>query len=205
MKIFPLAFAIGVLGFMGLTLQASPGYADVYKWVDEKGTVWLTDDPEKLPGDSRGQFEKVMTTEEVPETSPQSKAPRRLVRESEMTSSAESYMENRQRELDERKKLAKEVSILEANLAAATWALIRVPLTDRRGYWYIIDPGTGKKVRASYKDPGAIWSNATWPAVPRSARTKESEERRRIQSDIGRFRRDLNRAKEKLARPSRLP
>jgi hypothetical protein len=104
---------------------------------------------------------------------------------------------------DERKALEERISAVEADLGAARRALKRVPLTDRRGYWYVIDPATGSKVRATYKDPGAIWSNATWPALPMSARTMESEERRRIESDMAKFEGDLNRAKEELFRLSR--
>ena len=73
-----------------------------------------------------------------------------------------------------------------------------VPLTDRRGYWFVID-SAGEKVPATYKDPGAVWSTQTWPKVPRSARAKESEERRRIESDIEKLERDLKAAKQKLS------
>ena len=205
MRFFSFVFAVSVLGVVALMLQGSLAYADFYKWVDENGTVWLTDDPNALPKGSGGQFEKVMTTEEAPESVPRSGAVRRSQLEPERTSSVESFRKKQASLRDERGRLEEEISTIEANLSAARMALERVPLTDRRGYWYVIDPTTGSKAPATYKDPGAIWSNATWPALPRSARTMESEERRRIQSDMARFEKDLNRAKEELFRLSRRP
>ena len=205
MRFSSFVFTVSVLGVVALMLQGPPAYADFYKWVDKNGTVWLTDDPNALPEGSGGQFEKVMTTEETPEAVPQNGGVRRSELEPERTSSAESYREKEASLRDERSQLEEEISTIEANLSAARRALKRVPLTDRRGYWYVIDPATGSKVPATYKDPGAIWSNATWPALPRSARTMESEERRRIQSDMARFEKDLNRAKEELFRLSRRP
>jgi len=38
-----------VLLLMALTLLATPGFGEMYKWVDEKGTVHFADDPSKIP------------------------------------------------------------------------------------------------------------------------------------------------------------
>jgi len=192
-------FAIAVFLSITLALPARLRSAEVYKWVDENGTIWFTDHPENLPQESQGQYENVTAPKKPPESSPGKGARRGSAPGSDTGFSAASYLRRRNRQLEERKKLLQEISTIEQNLAAGRRALRRVPLTDRRGYWFVIDPASGKKVPATYKDPGAIWSTQTWSAVPRSARTKESEERRRIQSEIEKFEKDLKEAKEKLS------
>jgi hypothetical protein len=188
----------------GLVLSPGSGYADFYKWVDENGTVWLTDDPESLPEGSQEEFERVMVIEKGGETPPQGSTGLSEARESERRSSAESYLAKQERIGDEKKRLQEQISDIETDLATAQSALKRVVLTDRRGYWFIIGPA-GKRVPATYRDPGAIWSTQTWPALPRSARTKESEERRKIEADITRLEAKLEEAKTALAQISRSP
>jgi hypothetical protein len=41
-----------------LILLAQPGFADLYKWVDEEGTVHMTDSLSQIPAQYRGQVEK---------------------------------------------------------------------------------------------------------------------------------------------------
>ena len=208
MRFGAFGFVIAALT-IGLVFPASPGYADFYKWVDENGTVWITNDPGKLPKESQGQFEKVMETEKVPEAAPAGEASRPPAVKSGETSPTpshrESYLERQDRLDKEKNKIKKEISALETDLGRAREALRRVPSSDMRGYWFIIDPATGKKVRASYKDPGAIWSNATWPEVPLEARTMGSKERKRIESDITKMEGELDRAKDKLSQLLRSP
>jgi hypothetical protein len=190
---------------IALMFPASPAYADFYKWVDENGIVWITNDPGKLPEEAQGQFEKVMDTENVPDAPPASEAVRPSTAESRTTPSAESYLERENRRDKEKNNLKKEISTIETDLGRAREALQRIPSSDIRGYWFVVDPATGKKVQASYKDPGAIWSNATWPEVPLEARIMASEERRRIESDITKMEGELNRVKEKLSALLRSP
>jgi hypothetical protein len=190
---------------IALMFPASPAYADFYRWVDENGIVWITNDPGKLPEEAQGQFEKVMETENVPEAPTASQAGRPSTPESRTTPSAESYLERENRRKKEKNDLQKEISTIETDLGSAREALRRVPSSDLRGYWFVVDPATGKKVQASYKDPGAIWSNATWPEVPLEARIMASEERRRIESDIMKMEGELSRAKEKLSALLRSP
>lgn len=198
MRFTQSVFVIAVFGAVTLTLPMCLQSAEVYKWVDESGTVWFTDDPENLPEKSQGQFEKLEAPKKEPQASPRKRSSRGSVNGGTARSPAASYLRSRDEELAERKKLLQEISTLEENLAAARRALTMVPLTDRRGYWFVID-SAGEKVPATYKDPGAVWSTQTWPKVPRSARTTESEERRRIESDIEKFERDLKTAKQKLS------
>lgn len=197
-------FAIAFATLMGVTFSTSPGYAELYKWTDESGTVWFTDDPTKLPKESQGEFEKLKAPKKVPDSPPGKKASRPSAVKTESPSSAESYLKNEKRRLKERKSLEKEISTREKELSTARMALQRVPLTDRRGFWFVID-STGNKVRASYKDPGAVWSNATWPGALPATRTTESDERRRIQSDISKMERDLDSARKKLSALLRSP
>ncbi len=191
-------FFMVVLAFIGLMVSASPGYADIYRWVDENGTVWFSDNPANLPKESHGESKKVMEVEKPPDSKPPEQAPSRPAVKSGAPSPAGAYLENENRRLAKKEKLESAISNLERELAAARRALQRIPLTDRRGYWYRVDPATGKRVQASYKDPGAIWSTQTWQGVPPEARTTESEERKRIGSDIARIEEDLNSARKEL-------
>ncbi len=202
MKISQFLFAMGLVVCACLLLSVSTGYADFYKWVDENGTVWLTDDPRNLPRESQGQFQKVMTTEELPESPASEGGSTMATGEGEELFPVGAKLEERDEDLEERNMLEQEISMLEQNLSAARRALKLVPLTDRRGYWFVIDPNTGEKVRATYKDPNAIWTTRSWSAVPRSEATQESEERRRILSDVKRFESDLSAAREKLSKLS---
>lgn len=197
-------FAIAFATLMGVTFSTSPGYAELYKWTDESGTVWFTDDPTKLPKESQGEFEKLKAPKKVPDSPPGKKASRPSAVKTESPSSAESYLKNEERRLKERKSLEKEISTLEKELSRARTALQRVTASDSRGYWYIIN-SEGGKARASYKDPGAIWSYDTWPAASRESRTKGTEERRRIESDISKMERDLESARKKLSAFLRSP
>lgn len=196
-------YLLAVMAFVGLMFPASPGCADLYKWVDENGTVWFTDDPSKLPKESHGEFEKEKA-EKKPSGSPaQSQPPRSAATKTTTSRSAGTYLQKQNQRLQEKKALEQEVSTLEEQLTIAREALQKVWLSDRVGYWFVVDPETGKKVRASYKDPGAVWSYDTWPEVPREARTRGSEERKRIQSDIGKMERELSLKKEELSKLSR--
>jgi hypothetical protein len=188
----------------GLVLSPVSGYADFYKWVDENGTVWLTDDPESLPEGSQDEIEKVMVIEKGGETSPQESTGLSEARESERRSSAESYIANQERLRDERSKLREKIADLETDLGAARSALKRVALTDRRGYWFVVSEA-GSRVPASHRDPGAIWSTQTWPALPRNAWTKESDERRKIEADIGKLEAQLRETRAALTQISRSP
>ena len=186
-----------------LVFLVSPGYGDSYKWIDEKGTVWFTDDPDKLPRESQGQLEKVKGIETSPDSSPVGGDSRQAVIGNRTSGSAEGYLEEQVERDEERQALEKQISTLEKELGTARMALQRVPSSDLRGYWFVADSG-GKR-RASYKDPGAVWSNDTWPAVPLSSRTRASDERRRIEADISKMEDDLKAAKKDLSALSRTP
>lgn len=202
MRLCGSGLVMAVLAFLGLMLAASPVHAEVYKWTDESGTIWFTDDPANLPEQSHGQVEKEKAPEKASESSSPEKAPSPSATRTKATGSSKEYLEDRDQRVEEKKRLEKEISSLEKELSTARRALQRVPVGDRRGFWFVIN-SAGSKVRASYKDPGAIWSNATWPGAPRASRTTESEERRRIQSDILELEEDLNRATERLSALSR--
>ncbi|NIO04320.1 MAG: DUF4124 domain-containing protein [Proteobacteria bacterium] len=202
MKISQFLFAMGLVVCACLSLSVSTGYADFYKWVDENGTVWLTDDPRNLPNGSQGQFQKVMTTEEPPESPASEEGSTMATGEGVELLPVGAKLKEPAEDLEDRNMLEQEISTLEQNLSAARRALKLVPLTDRRGYWFVIDPNTGKKARATYREPNAIWTTQSWSAVPRSEATRESEERRRILSDMRRFESDLIAAREKLSRLS---
>lgn len=52
--------------FLGLwcLLAVSPSYGQIYKWVDDSGTVHFTDDPAKVPEDYWGRVEEKKTVKE---------------------------------------------------------------------------------------------------------------------------------------------
>ena len=50
------------------SLISTPGFAQTYKWVDDKGVVHFTDDITKIPGKYRPQVDKIGTPEEKIET-----------------------------------------------------------------------------------------------------------------------------------------
>jgi hypothetical protein len=104
--------------------------------------------------------------------------------------------------LAEKRKLEQRISTLERDIETARSQLMRVPVGDRVGYWYVIDPATGKKAQASYKDPGAVWS-LSWPQEGITSRTKQTTERMRIQSDIEKMEAELSAAKDKVSKLSR--
>jgi clan AA aspartic protease (TIGR02281 family) len=54
-----------LLLLMALTLLATPGYGEMYKWVDERGTVHFTDDLSKIPEKYRADSESRKTPKEI--------------------------------------------------------------------------------------------------------------------------------------------
>lgn len=54
-----------------LSISISPSYADMYKWVDEKGTVHFTDDPSAIPEKYRENAETRKPSKEIGTTSRQ--------------------------------------------------------------------------------------------------------------------------------------
>ena len=50
------------------SLISTTGFAQTYKWVDDKGVVHFTDDITKIPGKYRPQVDKIGTPEEKIET-----------------------------------------------------------------------------------------------------------------------------------------
>jgi len=56
------AFVLAVV----FVVAVFPAYAEMYKWVDEKGTVHFTDDPSKVPEKYRSDVESRKTPKEVP-------------------------------------------------------------------------------------------------------------------------------------------
>jgi len=61
---------IVLLVIIGLMLSSTAIGQEVYRWVDEKGTVHLTDDLSLVPEKYRGQFQKERPPEEPPPTQP---------------------------------------------------------------------------------------------------------------------------------------
>ena len=56
-----------------LVLWTCPGYAEMYKWVDEKGTVHFADDPSRIPEKYRRDAESRSTPKETPSPKSQEK------------------------------------------------------------------------------------------------------------------------------------
>jgi hypothetical protein len=195
----------GLFGFVvvalavGLMFPTAPGCGEIYRWVDENGTVWVTDDPAKLPEESGDQFEKLKAPKETPDSAAQEKASRPRVPQRATRRSADVYLQRQNQRAVNIEGLEAEIASLENDLGLARQALRRLRVSDQRGYWYVIDGDTGKKTRATYKDPGARWSTATWPELPRAERTPEAEERKRIEGDVTKMEADLEKAKKELS------
>jgi len=58
---------------MVLVLAVFPAYAEMYKWVDEKGTVHFTDDPSNIPEKYRQDAESRKPSKEISAPQPQEK------------------------------------------------------------------------------------------------------------------------------------
>jgi hypothetical protein len=67
MRLILLIFVIFLFLFI-----TNPGYAQVFKWIDEKGSVHFTDDITKIPEKYRQAIEQIETREEKPETNTES-------------------------------------------------------------------------------------------------------------------------------------
>jgi len=149
MRFWSWGYVLAVVAFVSLMFPDSPGCADLYKWVDENGTVWFTDDPSKLPKESHGEFEKEKAEKKPSDSPAQGQPPRRPATKTTTSRSAGTYLQKQNQRLQEKKALEQEISTLEEQLAIAREALQKVWLSDRVGYWFVVDPETGKKVRAS--------------------------------------------------------
>ncbi len=61
-------FRIEVMTIIFLVfISPNPTFAQIYKWVNENGTIEFTDDPTKIPDKYRGQIEIRKETKDKPE------------------------------------------------------------------------------------------------------------------------------------------
>ena len=61
-----LSMRTAILFSILFVLLACPAYGEMYKWVDEKGTVHFTDDPSTIPEKYRSDAEFRKTPKDVP-------------------------------------------------------------------------------------------------------------------------------------------
>jgi len=83
---------------------------EVYRWIDEKGTIHLTDEASKIPERYLGQVERIKVPEEI------LKAPERENKPLERSEWLKRYLEDLEKKIEAKKELEKRVVELEEEL-----------------------------------------------------------------------------------------
>jgi len=135
----PLFIVVGVL----LSLTATTWAAEMYRWIDEKGTVHFTDDLSKIPS----QHLDRLRTLDAPERTPvQEETPR----SSEATEDpVKTYLEEFDKKVETKKKFEKRASGLEEEWRRIEERLKEIEELEKVDYQYYVpfrDPRTGKLV-----------------------------------------------------------
>jgi hypothetical protein len=89
----------------GLSFISQPSYAEIYKWVDEKGTVHFTEDPATIPEKYKEEFKSRTTEEDL--MTPEQKAREKKRYEDEVRERLKK--ENREYDPKEYEKRVKEI------------------------------------------------------------------------------------------------
>jgi DNA repair exonuclease SbcCD ATPase subunit len=116
---------------------------EVYRWIDEKGTVHLTDEASKIPERYLGQAERIKMPEEILKASERENKP---VERSEWL---KRYLEDLEKKIEVKKELEKRVIELEEELRLTEKRLNSVEEIEKLNYLYyqpFKDPKTGKWV-----------------------------------------------------------
>ena len=130
---------------LSVLLSSTPvTWADeMYRWIDEKGTVHFTDDLSKIPLPYFDRARKI----DAPERSPvQEETPRSSETKDDRV---KTYLEEFDRKVETKKKYEKRVSELQEGLTLIEERLKEIEELEREDYEYYIpfrDPRTGKFV-----------------------------------------------------------
>lgn len=89
---------------------STPGYAQVYKWVDDKGGVHFTDDVTKIPDKYRPKTDKIGVPEEKSDTGVEKESPQKKREETykDQLGRGEEYWRDRVEEWKKKLKTAQE-------------------------------------------------------------------------------------------------
>jgi predicted ribosome quality control (RQC) complex YloA/Tae2 family protein len=116
---------------------------EMYRWIDEKGTVHFTDDLSKIPPQYFDRARKIDTPERPPV---QGETPRSSETEDDRV---KKYLEEFDRKVETKKKYERRVSELQEELTLIEERLKEIEELEREDYEYYIpfrDPRTGKFV-----------------------------------------------------------
>ncbi len=112
---------------------------EVYRWIDEKGTVHFTDDASKIPEEHSEQAERI----EVPEE---------MLKETERTGNPEGksdgvkdYLEHLDKRIEAKRRMEKRTSELEEELRLSQERLKRIEAYEKEDFQYYL-PFVGRTV-----------------------------------------------------------
>jgi DNA repair exonuclease SbcCD ATPase subunit len=116
---------------------------EVYRWMDERGTVHLTDDDSKIPERFADQAERIEVQEET------LKEVEKIEKLEGGPDRVKDYLENIEKKIEMKKNMEKKISELEEELRLSEESLKRIEEYEREYYLYyqpFRDPRTGKWV-----------------------------------------------------------
>ena len=116
---------------------------EIYRWIDKKGTIHLTDDESKIPRQYSDQAEKIEFREET------LKDVEKIEKPDESPDRVKDYLENMEKKIEMKKYMEKKISELEEELKLSEESLKRIEEYEREDYFYyqpFKDPRTGKWV-----------------------------------------------------------
>jgi len=116
---------------------------EVYRWIDEKGVIHLTDDGSKIPEKYSGQAEKIQIPEEI------LKDPERKIKPEERSEWLKKYLEDMEKRIEAKRMMEKRIYELEEELKQSEERLKSIEEYEKLNYLYyqpFKDPRTGKWV-----------------------------------------------------------
>ena len=135
-------YGISILLVMFFTVSLVDA-AEIYRWRDEKGTVYFTDDVSKIPEQYRDQIRKMeVPQEDVKETE-------KIEMSDESATRVEKYLNDIEKKIESKRQLEKRVSELEEELEVSEDRLKDIEEYEREDYNYYIpfrDHRTGRFV-----------------------------------------------------------
>ena len=137
--------------------------AEIYRWVDEKGVIYFTDDISNIPARYRSQVDKREVTEEIskeaekqidsgprPEASAEKTKP--PVNQEEKPDRVREYLEAIDKKIEEKKKIEKEISKLEEEMKAAEERIKQLEKDEEDNY-PLVQPYRGRRGFVAVETP----------------------------------------------------
>lgn len=116
---------------------------EIYRWIDEKGTVHFTDDGSKIPEQYSGHTEKIEVPPEI------LREEEKVIRPEERSGRVKKYLEDLEKKIEMKRNMEKRVSELEEALRLSEERLKSIEEYEKLNYLYyqpFKDPKTGKWV-----------------------------------------------------------